>query len=262
MIVLLLGLINFYMTKLQLFQEISDNLRHKCVDMRKKLVVLTGAGVSAESGLKTFRDSDGLWENYRVEEVASIEGWYRNPSLMLDFYNQRRRQLENAKPNGAHKGLAKLESRYDVCIVTQNVDNLHEKAGSSNVLHLHGELTKACSSRDKSHVTDIGYRDILIGEKAADGSQLRPYIVWFGEEVPELGNAIYLASSADVFVIIGTSLNVYPAAGLIDYVPSECPIYIIDPNQVGRTLPKNCTVIREQAVKGVGILSDYLESLL
>ena len=226
--------------------------------MRKKLVVLTGAGISAESGLKTFRDSDGLWENYPVEDVASIEGWYRNPSLMLDFYNQRRRQLENAEPNGAHKGLAKLESLYEVYIVTQNVDNLHEKAGSSNVLHLHGELTKACSSRDKSHVIDIGYRDISIGEKAADGSQFRPFIVWFGEAVPEMDKAIDWTSSADVFVIIGTSLNVYPAAGLVDFVPSGCPVYIIDPNNVGRTLRKDFTVIREQAVKGVEILNKLL----
>lgn len=229
--------------------------------MRKKLVVLTGAGISAESGLKTFRDSDGLWENHRVEDVASIEGWYRNPELMLDFYNQRRRQLENAEPNGSHIGLAKLESVFDVQIVTQNVDNLHERAGSSNVIHLHGELTKACSSRDKSHVIDIGYRDILKGEKAADGSQLRPFIVWFGEAVPEMDKAIDLTSSADIFVIIGTSLNVYPAAGLADFVPSGVPIYIIDPNQVARTLRKDFTVIQEQAVKGVKILSELLSQL-
>jgi NAD-dependent deacetylase len=245
---------------LQYFQEFSDNLQHKSVDMRKKLVVLTGAGISAESGLKTFRDSDGLWENHRVEDVASIEGWYRNPDLMLDFYNQRRRQLEKAEPNGSHIGLAKLESVFDVQIVTQNVDNLHERAGSSEVLHLHGELTKACSSRDKSHVIDIGYKDILKGEKAADGSQLRPFIVWFGEAVPEMDKAIDLTSSADIFVIIGTSLNVYPAAGLVDFVPSGVPIYIIDPNQVGRTIRKDCTVIQEQAVKGVEILSELLES--
>lgn len=230
--------------------------------MRKKLVVLTGAGISAESGLKTFRDSDGLWENHRVEDVASIEGWYRNPKLVLDFYNQRRRQLETAEPNGSHIGLAQLESTFEVSIITQNVDNLHERAKSSRVLHLHGELTKACSSLDKSVVTDIGYRDISLGELAADGSQLRPYIVWFGEEVPAMELAIDLTTSAEIFVIIGTSLNVYPAASLVDFVPSGCPIVIIDPNQVGRTLPKDCTVIREQAVQGVRKLRELLSPLL
>lgn len=222
------------------------------------MVVLTGAGISAESGLRTFRDSHGLWEEHRVEDVAHIEGWYRNPKLVLDFYNQRRIQLESAQPNEAHRGLAELESSFEVQVITQNVDNLHERAGSNFVLHLHGELTKACSSRDKSYVTDIGYRDITLGEKAKDGSQLRPYIVWFGEDVPAMEQALFLTSSADIFVIIGTSLNVYPAASLVDFVPSGCPIYIIDPNEVGRILREDCTVIRENAVKGFQILTKML----
>ena len=226
--------------------------------MPKNLIILTGSGISAESGLKTFRDSGGLWEEHKVEDVASINGWYRNPKLVLDFYNQRRAQLIMAEPNAAHFGLAELEAEFEVRIITQNVDNLHERAGSHKVLHLHGELTKACSSRDKSHVTDIGYDAIQVGNKAADGSQLRPFIVWFGEAVPAMETAIEWTSEADIFVIIGTSLQVYPAAGLVDFVPSGCPIFVIDPNDVGRSLRKDCVVIRENAVNGVQQLKSVL----
>jgi len=228
--------------------------------MSKNLIILTGSGISAESGLKTFRDSGGLWEEHRVEDVASIEGWYRNPKLVLEFYNKRRAQLIMAEPNAAHFGLAELEAEFEVRIITQNVDNLHERAGSHKVLHLHGELTKACSSRDKSHVTDIGYDAIQVGNKAVDGSQLRPFIVWFGEAVPAMETAIEWTSEADIFVIIGTSLQVYPAAGLVDFVPAGCPIYVIDPNDIGRSLPKDCVVIRENAVNGVQQLKRFLSS--
>lgn len=229
--------------------------------MPKKLIILTGSGISAESGIKTFRDSGGLWEEHKVEDVASIEGWYRNPTLVLDFYNQRRAQLATAEPNGAHFGLAELEAEYDVRIITQNVDNLHERAGSTNVLHLHGELTKACSSMDKSHVKEIGYRAIQMGEKSKDGSQLRPFIVWFGEEVPAMDLAIQWTSEADIFVIIGTSLQVYPAAGLVNYVPEGCPICVVDPNDLGRSIRPDCVVIKENAVEGVRSLCQLLKEL-
>jgi len=226
--------------------------------MPKNLIILTGSGISAESGLKTFRDSGGLWEEHKVEDVASIDGWYRNPKLVLDFYNLRREQLIMAEPNAAHFGLAELEAEFEVRIITQNVDNLHERAGSHKVLHLHGELTKACSSRDKSNVKDIGYDAIQVGDKAADGSQLRPFIVWFGEEVPAMEMAMAWVSQADIFVIIGTSLQVYPAAGLVDFVPDGCPIYVIDPNDIGRSLRKDCVVIRENAANGVQQLKHVL----
>lgn len=229
--------------------------------MLKNLIILTGSGISAESGLKTFRDSGGLWEEHRIEDVAHIEGWYRDPSLVLEFYNLRRAQLKTAAPNDSHLGLAALESDFNVRVITQNVDDLHERAGSRHVLHLHGELTKACSSMDKSHVKDIGYEAIQLGDKAEDGSQLRPFIVWFGEEVPAMEKAIEWTSQADVFVIIGTSLQVYPAAGLVDFVPKGCPIYVIDPNEVGRTLRKDCVVIQENAVEGVQQLRKLLSSV-
>lgn len=225
---------------------------------KKRLVVLTGSGISAESGITTFRDAGGLWESYPVMDVASIEGWYKNPQLMLDFYNQRRRQLSTVEPNPAHKGLAILEERFQVQIITQNVDDLHERAGSTHILHLHGELTKACSSRDKSQVETIGTRDIKWGDKAKDGSQLRPFIVWFGEAVPNMDKAIDWVSQADILVIIGTSLNVYPAAGLVDYAPHNCPIYLIDPNEVAKNLPKQVHIIREKAVEGVRQLRHLL----
>lgn len=217
----------------------------------KKLVVLSGAGVSAESGIKTFRDSDGLWENYRVEEVASIEGWYRNKALMLDFYNQRRRQLKDCVPNRAHEIIAELEKQFDVTVVTQNVDNLHERAGSSKVIHLHGELTKVRpEDREESGIIDIGYKDINLGDKDSRGKQLRPHIVWFGEAVPMLEKAASAVSKADILLIIGTSLNVYPAAGLFRYVRYGTPIYLIDPKPI-RLDYEHFTQIQERATVGM-----------
>ncbi|NLE35299.1 MAG: NAD-dependent deacylase [Bacteroidales bacterium] len=227
----------------------------------KKLVILTGAGMSAESGIKTFRDSGGLWEQYNVEEVASIDGWYRNPEQVQRFYNERRRQLEKAAPNDGHKGLVALEELYDVHIITQNVDDLHERAGSSNVLHLHGLLTQARSSKNPDRIIDIGYRDISPGEKADDGSPLRPDIVWFGEAVPAMEHAADIASQADLFAVIGTSLNVYPAAGLIHYVPVTTPLFLIDPKPVSVYTNHKVGYIAEGAGKGVAILAEKLKSL-
>ena len=223
----------------------------------KKLVVLSGSGISVESGLKTFRDNGGLWEEYDVMEVASIEGWYKNPGLVLEFYNQRRRQQASTKPNGAHIGLAELQKYYDVQIITQNIDDLHERAGSKKVLHLHGELNKARSSKDENYIIDITGKDIHMGDLCPKGSQLRPHIVWFGEAVPAMDDAIMMASQADIFVVIGTSLNVYPAAGLIDYVHRDAKIYLIDPKEVNKAI-RNCTFIKEKAVKGVEILKNEL----
>ena len=225
----------------------------------KKLVILTGAGMSAESGIKTFRGSGGLWEQYRVEDVASVEGWYRNPDLVQRFYNERRRQLENAVPNIGHTGLAALEMDFDVQIITQNVDNLHERAGSSRVLHLHGLLTQARSSKNPGLVIDIGYRDILPGEKAPDESPLRPNIVWFGEAVPAMETAADIASGADIFAVIGTSLNVYPAAGLIHYVPANIPFFLIDPEPVSVYTSHKVEYIRKGAGEGVLIMTDRLK---
>ena len=208
--------------------------------MKKKIVVLTGAGVSAESGVSTFRDSDGLWEQHKVEDVASIEGWYRNPALVLDFYNARRAQLATVKPNAAHRAIAELENEYDVTVVTQNVDNLHERAGSTRIIHLHGELTKVrpencCNERDgfsEETVFDIGNDSIALGDLAPNGIQLRPHIVWFGEAVPKIEAAIDAVEAADILLIVGTSLQVYPAAGLYAYAKAGIPIYIIDPKDV------------------------------
>jgi NAD-dependent deacetylase len=227
----------------------------------KKLVILTGAGMSAESGIKTFRDSGGLWEQYKVEEVASIEAWYRNPDLVQRFYNERRRQLESAESNLGHSGLVQLENDFDVHIITQNVDNLHERAGSTRILHLHGMLTQARSSKDPNLIIDIGYRDILPGEKAADGSPLRPNIVWFGEAVPAMEEAADVASYADIFAVIGSSLNVYPAAGLIHYVPLLTPVFLIDPKPVQVPSAHEVQVIMEGASKGVTILVERCRGL-
>lgn len=195
---------------------------------KKKLVVLTGAGISAESGIATFRDSNGLWEGHDVMEVASPEGWRKNRELVLDFYNQRRKQALTVKPNPAHYCLADLEKHFDVTVVTQNVDNLHEKAGSTNIIHLHGELFKSQSTLDPSLVYDMDGWELKIGDKCEKGSQLRPFIVWFGEMVPMMEPAIEAAIEADIFAVIGTSLLVYPAAGLIQYAPKSIPKYIID----------------------------------
>jgi NAD-dependent deacetylase len=226
--------------------------------MKKKLVVLTGAGVSAESGLKTFRDSNGLWEEHDVMEVASIEGWYRNPELVLDFYNQRRRQLASAQPNEAHKILAELEEDFDVRVVTQNVDDLHERGGSTSVLHLHGELTKARSVRDETRVYDIGYGEIVLGQTGEDGGQLRPHIVWFGEAVPLIVEAERLVREADVFAVIGSSLAVYPAAGLVTALRPGTRAFLIDPGDVDARLPSNFTIIKDAATKGTKKMRDIL----
>lgn len=202
--------------------------------MKKKIVVLSGAGMSAESGISTFRDSGGLWDKYPVEQVATPEGFRANPELVLNFYNIRRHELLAAKPNKGHYGLAEMEKDYDMHIITQNIDNLHERAGSSNVIHLHGELMKARSSINESLIYDIDPDncDIKLGDKCEDGSQLRPHIVWFGEAVPMMVEAEKIARQADIFVIIGTSMNVYPAAGLLYYVDNDVPVYLIDPKDV------------------------------
>lgn len=221
----------------------------------KKLVFLTGAGISAESGITTFRDSGGLWEQYPVEAVASIQGYYRDPELVIKFYNERRRQLSTVQPNDAHRLVAALEKYYDCCVVTQNVDNLHERAGSTHIIHLHGELTKATSTNNpndpKQIVTLKENEDIQIGQKAADGSQLRPFIVWFGEAVPMIELAAEEVAAADIVVVIGTSLNVYPAAGLLSYARHDAKIYLIDPSpqNVPGYLPVH--VIAKKATEGM-----------
>ncbi len=224
----------------------------------KTIVVLTGAGVSAESGVSTFRDSDGLWENHRVEDVASIEGWYRNPSVVLDFYNERRAQLATVKPNAAHLAIAALEDEYKVTVVTQNVDNLHERAGSTKIIHLHGELTKVrpencCNDSDgysEETVFDIGSDAIHLGDMAPNGAQLRPHIVWFGEAVPKIEAAIDAVEAADILLIVGTSLQVDPAAGLYAYAKAGTPIYIIDPKDVP-VRDGRITHIKDVATKGM-----------
>ena len=225
----------------------------------KNLVILSGAGMSAESGISTFRDSDGLWNNYRVEDVATPEGFAANPQLVMDFYNHRRRELLKAEPNGGHKGLAELEKYFEVHIITQNVDNLHERAGSSHVLHLHGELMKSCSVRNTGVPFDIPAEspDINVGDKAPDGGQLRPYIVWFGEAVPKIEAAIKIVEKSDIFVVIGTSLNVYPAAGLLNYVRNRQPIFLIDPKEVN-TYRTDIVFIKKGASEGVKLLSERL----
>ncbi|MCF0177324.1 MAG: NAD-dependent deacylase, partial [Bacteroidales bacterium] len=205
----------------------------------KKLAVLSGAGVSAESGIKTFRDSDGLWENYNVQDVASIEGWYRNPKLVLQFYNERRKQLETAQPNKAHKLIAELEQNFDVTVITQNIDNLHEKGGSTKVIHLHGEATKVRPDGADyfEGVKDVGYEPIRYGDKDSKGRQYRPHIVWFGEQVPMIEEAARIVMDADILLIIGTSMVVYPAAGLVSYAKPGIPIYLIDPNPINLRIP-------------------------
>ncbi|MCQ2132205.1 MAG: NAD-dependent deacylase [Bacteroidaceae bacterium] len=222
----------------------------------KKIVFLTGAGISAESGITTFRDSNGLWEQYRVEDVASIEGYWRNPGLVINFYNERRRQLGMVRPNKAHELVAKLEENYDVTVVTQNIDNLHEQAGSTDIVHLHGELMKATSSdepNDPDCIVTLPSADseIKVGDKAKDGSQLRPFIVWFGEAVPMIERAAEEVYEADILVIIGTSLNVYPAAGLVNYAKRGTEIYLIDP--APQNVPRNMDihVIAKKATEGM-----------
>lgn len=229
--------------------------------MKKKLVVLTGAGISAESGIKTFRDSDGLWEGHDVMEVATPEGFHRNPSLVLDFYNQRRRQLHEVQPNLGHRVLAELEEWFDVHIITQNVDNLHEQAGSSKVLHLHGELLKARSVKNTHRIIDW-HHDILLGDVDEHGDQMRPHIVWFGEEVPALEEAINITEQADYLAVIGTSLQVYPAAGIIHYSQAMCPLFYIDPKPATiYNLQNPLEVISKSATEGVPLLREKLMNL-
>lgn len=229
----------------------------------KKLVFLTGAGMSAESGIQTFRGSGGMWEEYPVMQVASHEGWLADPNLVTEFYNKRRKELFSVKPNEGHRLVAALEKQFDVTVVTQNVDNLHEMAGSTKVIHLHGELTKVCSSRDTENpaywqtLTPDDYR-VEPGTKAGDGSLLRPYIVFFGESVPMMEAAAEAAMKADVFVIIGTSLNVYPAAGLVQYVPRDTPIYLIDPEEVMTAAYRDVTFIKAGASEGMRRLCDMI----
>ena len=225
----------------------------------KTLVILTGAGMSAESGISTFRDAGGLWEKYRIEEVATPEAWATNPALVQEFYNARRKQLAEAQPNNGHKGLMELEQYFNVQIVTQNVDNLHERAGSSSVLHLHGELMKMRSSGPGQEVFEVQPEKIefSIHDKCPKGYPLRPHIVWFGEEVPEIGNAARIVEKADILVIIGTSMQVYPAAGLLHYAQPGIPMYLIDPNDV-EIHSNRVTVIRKGASEGVKILKEEL----
>ena len=239
---------------------LNDKGIHKGIFMRKNIVVLSGAGISAESGIETFRDANGLWHGHDIMKVASPQGWQENPKLVLDFYNQRRRQLLNVTPNIAHDTLVNLEKIFNVTIVTQNVDDLHERAGSSNVLHLHGELLKAQSTQ----YFDLVYsclKDISLGDVCEMGSQLRPYIVWFGEEVPKLNEAIAEVIKADIIVIIGTSMQVYPAAGLISFVPKNTPIYYIDPSPAANDTLEcadNVTLIKKNASLGIIDLVEQL----
>ena len=226
---------------------------------KKKLVVLTGAGVSAESGLKTFRDSDGLWEGYDVTEVATPGAWKRNPQLVLDFYNMRRRNVAEAKPNLAHNGLAELQNDFDVTIITQNIDDLHERAGSKNVLHLHGEIFKMCSERNKELICEIR-EEIKLGDLAEDGAQYRPFIVWFEEPVPKIEEAIPIVYQADIFVVVGTSLVVYPAAGLVNYAQQKIPKFIIDKRIPYTSSLYNLTAIEKPATEGVEQLVEMLKN--
>lgn len=231
----------------------------------KKLVILSGAGISAESGFSTFRDSGGLWERYSVEEVCTPEGYARDPKKVLDFYNGLRKQLLAAQPNEAHYLVAELEKHFDVTVITQNVDNLHERAGSHHVIHLHGELMKATSSNDPNNpeciVTLSGDKpEIHLGDLAKDGSQLRPFIVWFEEPVPMIEKAVEYVEKSDIFVIVGTSLNVYPAAGLVNYVPAETPVYLIDPKEVKLPYGHHITVIQKKASEGMRDLTKLLIS--
>ena len=228
---------------------------------KKKLVVLTGAGISAESGLKTFRDSDGLWEGYNVYEVATPRGFAANPQLVLDFYNMRRKDVANAKPNSAHIDLAELQNDFDVQVITQNIDDLHERAGSKNVLHLHGEIFKMRSVADEKTIYDIR-DDIHVGDLAPDGFQLRPHIVWFEEPVPMIEEALSIVMTAAIFVVIGTSLQVYPAAGLMNYAPPYSLKFIIDKKIPATSSIKNLTKIEATASEGIVQLKNYLKNLL
>ncbi|WP_288374330.1 NAD-dependent deacylase [Chryseobacterium culicis] len=226
----------------------------------KKLTILSGAGISAESGIKTFRDGDGLWENHNVTDVASPEGWRKDRALVLEFYNQRRRQLHEVQPNEAHQLLAELEKYFEVQIVTQNIDDLHERAGSTDILHIHGELFKSCSCNNKNLIYEQK-EDINIGDKAEDGAQLRPFIVWFGEDVPLYHTAREIVKEADILLVIGTSLQVYPAAGLIHDIKDDCLLIVINPNETGFGYGQRAVVMKETATQGMKLLFDKLVNL-
>lgn len=230
----------------------------------KKLVVLSGAGMSAESGISTFRDAGGLWEQYPVEDVATPEGYARNPALVLKFYNERRRQLNEVEPNRGHCLLAEMERDFDITVITQNVDNLHERGGSSHVIHLHGELTKVTSSfspNSPQYIRELKPEEweVKMGDTAEDGSQLRPFIVWFGEPVPAIEVAIDYVRQADILVIVGTSMNVYPAAGLLDFAPPTAEVFLIDPNEVRVSSPRPVHIIRKGASEGIAELWEVLK---
>jgi NAD-dependent deacetylase len=228
------------------------------MSQKKKLIVFTGAGISAESGIKTFRDSGGLWEEYKIEDVATFEAWTKNQKLVLDFYNQRRKQVMDAKPNTAHLLVAELQKKFDVQVVTQNVDDLHERAGSKKVLHLHGNIMKARSTADENLIYNLRSWEIKAGDLCEKGSQLRPHIVWFGELVPEMEKANHMAQQADFFVVIGTSLNVYPAAGVINFVPSFVPTWLLDPGDFNLDYIRELKHIKKTAVNGAEDLKKEL----
>ncbi|MBC6609421.1 NAD-dependent deacylase [Hymenobacter sp. BT507] len=230
--------------------------------MKKKIVALTGAGISAESGLATFRGSDGLWEGHRVEDVATPEGFAKDPTLVLEFYNQRRRAAREAQPNAGHLALAELEKDFDVVVVTQNVDNLHERAGSSHIIHLHGQLFESRSTRHEELVYPMTGDRIELGDLCERGHQLRPNIVWFGEAVPLMEQAAAEAAMADAFLVVGTSLQVYPAAGLVDYAPRHCPVYVIDPHQPPLTSRRHVHFITEPASTGMVKVAAELRAML
>ncbi len=228
--------------------------------MKKKLVVLTGAGISAESGLRTFRDSDGLWEGYRVEDVATPGAWRKNPQLVLDFYNERRKNVLAAQPNAAHKGLARLEAHFHVTVITQNIDDLHERGGSTNIIHLHGEILKMRSEKNARMISPI-HNDIHLGDKADDGAQQRPYIVWFEEPVPLIEDAMEMVRLADIFVVMGTSLLVYPAAGLLHYAPAGIPKFIVDKAIPYGSITQDLVTIEQPATTGIAVLTEKLLAL-
>ncbi len=228
---------------------------------KKKLVIFSGAGMSAESGIKTFRDHGGLWEQYRVEDVATLDAWERDQALVTEFYNQRRKQVMEAQPNEAHKIIAELQKYFDVTVITQNVDNLHERAGSKSVIHLHGEIVKAQSSVDPSKIYNLKSWEIKLGDTCELGSQLRPFIVWFGEMVPMMEPAIEVVGKAELFTVIGTSLNVYPAAGLVNYTPSTIPKWLVDPGDFNLEHIQNIEQIKDTAVSGMKKLRDVLMKL-
>jgi len=226
----------------------------------KKLVVLTGSGISAESGIPTFRDMGGLWEQYNFVDVASPEAWHRDPELVMRFYNERRKKLLESEPNIGHYGLVELEKYFDIQIITQNVDDLHERAGSKKILHLHGEIRKSRSTADPNLIYDIKGWELKMGDKCEKGSQLRPHVVWFGEAVPEISRASVICSKADIFVVVGTSLNVYPAAGLIDYVPKSAAVFLIDPGDINAPYGRQIINIKEKATTGVPHLIEQLKN--